>query len=67
MNKDIMKKAGFDKEVEHVSHRRCPFCHIDIDPLAFRDDISRKEFNISGLCQTCQDKTFGGGDDNEPV
>ncbi len=25
----------------------------------FRDEISRKEFGISGLCQTCQDETFG--------
>ncbi len=26
---------------------------------AFRDDLSRKEFTISGLCQPCQDKVFG--------
>ena len=25
----------------------------------FRDEISRREFNISGLCQTCQDLFFG--------
>ena len=25
----------------------------------FRDEISRKEFTISGLCQTCQDQIFG--------
>jgi len=25
----------------------------------FRDGLSRKEYTISGLCQECQDKTFG--------
>ena len=26
----------------------------------FKDDLSRKEFTISGMCQVCQDKVFGG-------
>jgi len=26
----------------------------------FNDDISRKEFTISGMCQDCQDSVFGG-------
>jgi hypothetical protein len=25
----------------------------------FRDDLSRKEHTISGLCQKCQDEVFG--------
>jgi len=25
----------------------------------FRDEISRREFSISGLCGACQDKVFG--------
>ena len=25
----------------------------------FRDDLSCWEYRISGLCQTCQDETFG--------
>ena len=25
----------------------------------FRDNLSRKEFGISGFCQKCQDVTFG--------
>lgn len=28
----------------------------------FRDDLSRTEFGISGLCQTCQDFMFGSDD-----
>ena len=31
--------------------------------LEFRDEISRKEYGISGLCQCCQDGIFGGGED----
>ena len=29
--------------------------------LDFRDEISEKEYGISGLCQTCQDGIFGEG------
>ena len=25
----------------------------------FKDDLSRREYTISGFCQVCQDKTFG--------
>lgn len=28
----------------------------------FRDELSRKEYSISGLCQSCQDLVFGGGE-----
>ena len=27
--------------------------------LDFTDELSRKEYTISGMCQSCQDKTFG--------
>jgi hypothetical protein len=33
---------------------------------SFRDDISRKEYSISGMCQSCQDEVFGH-EDEEPV
>lgn len=32
-----------------------------IQPEDFRDDISRKEFSISNMCQKCQDGIFGHG------
>ena len=28
------------------------------DANYFADELSRKEYGISGMCQTCQDKTF---------
>jgi hypothetical protein len=34
-------------------------------PLDFIDDLSWTEFNISGLCQDCQDMAFGDEDEEE--
>tara|TARA_Y100000004_G_scaffold195896_1_gene264243 strand:+ start:139 stop:345 length:207 start_codon:yes stop_codon:yes gene_type:complete len=31
--------------------------------LEFRDELSRKEYGISGLCQPCQDGIFGEEDE----
>lgn len=28
--------------------------------VEFKDSISEKEYTISGFCQVCQDKVFGG-------
>jgi len=40
----------------------CTACGSEwIFPDNFIDDLSRKEFKISGLCQKCQDSVFGGG------
>ncbi len=36
----------------------CISCGTDANH--FRDEISRKEYSISRLCQTCQDSVFGG-------
>jgi len=30
----------------------------------FRDEISKREFRISGLCQKCQDSIFGVNDED---
>ncbi|MEK9748239.1 MAG: hypothetical protein VW443_04775 [Pseudomonadales bacterium] len=35
------------------------YCVICRKPAEnFRDDLSRKEFTISGMCQACQDEVF---------
>lgn len=34
----------------------CPCCHEPIK--GFKDELSKKEYTISGMCQSCQDKTF---------
>lgn len=40
-----------------VPHR-CPICDKEIVINNFRDEKSRKEYAISGLCQSCQDDIF---------
>lgn len=35
-------------------------CALCIKPAVdFRNEISKKEYTISGMCQDCQDKVFG--------
>ena len=58
MNKKIMKATGFSREVALVEHGLCPFCRCSVNAEEFRDKLSLREFEISGLCQNCQDKTF---------
>ena len=36
---------------------KCTICGNDA--IEFRDDISRKEYQISKMCQPCQDSFFG--------
>lgn len=59
MNKSILKSVGFGKEVEAVEQGLCPFCKKKVSSGDFQDELSKKEFKISGLCQKCQDKMFG--------
>lgn len=51
MNKQIMR-------VDRVERGQCPFCNATPKPKDFRDDLSRREFKISGMCQVCQDDLF---------
>ena len=59
MNKDLMKHVGFAKEVESISQGKCPFCKKEVKSTDFKDELSKREFKISGLCQSCQDSVFG--------
>jgi hypothetical protein len=58
MNPDIMRAAGFGAEVDMVRRGLCPFCSKPVKESDFRDELSRAEFAISGLCQKCQDEVF---------
>lgn len=53
---DNFTKKTFGRTMEE------PFCVIcgseRINPEDFRDDLSRKEFEISHMCQKCQDSVF---------
>ena len=58
MNKAIMRACGLGDHVDRVEKGLCPTCSKPIKQEDFVDDLCRKEFRISGLCQECQDRVF---------
>lgn len=46
----------FPEKVDDLKNSLCTFCGKPI--TKFKNEISRKEFQISGSCQDCQDKIF---------
>ena len=58
INRQIMTQLGFKKELELFDNGYCPFCKERIIVSDFNDSESIKEFNISGLCQKCQNEFF---------
>jgi hypothetical protein len=55
----------FPGTAKAIAEHKCPSCKADIDPQSFRDQMSRREFGISGLCQVCQDSIWNRGEYNE--
>jgi hypothetical protein len=63
INDFLNSLSGANRE-ETISSNKCippPIgCGRIITPdTEFRNETSRKEYQISGLCQQCQDKVFG--------
>lgn len=55
-----MNNAGFTKEINLTKQGKCPLCGKKIDTKTeFRDELSMREYEVSGLCQKCQDEVFG--------
>jgi len=54
-----LRAAGFGEEVRRAELGLCPLCSDPVKEEDFRDELSRKEHNISGMCQKCQDGVFG--------
>jgi hypothetical protein len=45
---------------------QCVTCgSTKIAPSDFEDDLSRKEFGISHMCQECQNSVFGGQEEED--
>lgn len=62
LNKPDLNKPAFKifpKSMENIKENKCPICGKDIKEEDFKDELSKKEYTISGMCQDCQDKTFG--------
>ena len=55
---DNMAEALFGRPTSvSVFNRECVKCgEAAVD---FKDELSKKEFGISGFCQPCQDEIFG--------
>jgi len=53
------KKAFGRSPTEAKEKKICVFCGKLIKMEDFKDQLSIKEYEISGLCQKCQDDTFG--------
>lgn len=51
----IRTTFGIDR-LKSIRNDTCVMCGEPA--LAFRDELSKKEFSISGLCQKCQDSVF---------
>ncbi len=48
--------AGKDRATT-IRVGKCMTCNRNVQ--GFRDSLSRKEYSISGMCQSCQDSVFG--------
>jgi len=49
---------GIDRK-ESIKTKTCATCGADVELDSFKDNLSLKEFHISGMCQHCQDSVFG--------
>lgn len=56
MNQAIKELTGIDTN-KSITEKVCPFCGKPA--TEFKDALSKKESEISGLCQSCQDDMFG--------
>lgn len=55
-----MKNAieeAFPGTMQAILEYKCPLCKQPIGK--FRDALSQKEYQISGMCQVCQDSIWG--------
>ena len=53
--RDMMKDAAGSERTAG----RCVFGEGDGHSMTFKDDLSGREYRISGMCQSCQDGVFG--------
>jgi len=58
---DLSKPAFtlFPDAADRVISSKCVTCPNDIRDKDFTDDLSKKEYGISGMCQDCQNSVFG--------
>lgn len=61
-NKSVAMKSAieamFPGTMAAIDAGNCPTCRKAINMKDFKDELSKKEFQISGMCQECQDEVF---------
>jgi hypothetical protein len=62
VNKSIID-AIFPGTSAAIEAGLCPTCGKPVDKDSFRDQLSLREYGISGMCQDCQDSVFGDDDE----
>lgn len=55
---DFTEKHFGKSNTDAINEAVCVTCGNKV--TGFKDALSQKEYGISGMCQECQDKTFGG-------
>ena len=56
MEKTLSDLTGVNRTII-IAGNKCIGCGGEVE--GFKDEISKKEYTISGLCQKCQDSIFG--------
>lgn len=59
LDKFITSVLGIDRKAS-IKSKTCATCHTSVEQDSFKNELSLKEFHISGMCQPCQDSVFGG-------
>lgn len=48
----------FPKQMNRIDKGLCPICGNEVIMEDFKNELSIREYNISGMCQVCQDQVF---------
>ena len=54
---NLLNHMSGTNRIEQIKSNNCTWCKGDAS--SFRDELSKKEYTISGFCQKCQDEVFG--------
>ena len=62
---DVLTNISGNHRPTAIRNNECVWCNSQFENsyTHFRDDLSRKEYSISGMCQACQDKVYGEADE----
>ena len=57
INEAIIQLTGIDR-LSAINTKLCGWCNLTVAADSFKDELSLKEYRISGLCQDCQDRMW---------